>query len=122
MGRRVGEEEQRNGQRIENKYLLHYRQHVSESSDEHWESSFTRNISKSGMLFNSSVYFHPGSELEIRIVNPLTITEQKQQGTVVRTNLFDEKQSIYETAVKINEIEDQEKAIFEESINFYLSI
>src|SRR3989338_2476389 len=95
--------------RITHHYIVRFRQAGALSG---WDLSTVRDISKTGMLFNSSRDYGAGSELEIRITTPLLRSDTKGWGTVVRGQPLGEMKNFYEVAINLTKIEEKDREAF----------
>ena len=113
-------EEKRHHKRIERPCIVRFRQIKPVISPIEWDATTVRDMSKTGILFYSSRYFEPGSELEINLRAPLLTKESIFWATVVRCKLTKEIKDYYEIAVSVSKIDEATRGAFDETIEFFI--
>jgi len=108
--------ENRKDVRFDRSLVIRFRENHMNKTNK-WDMTLVRNISKSGIFFNTTSKFKQGTELDIKIHNPVTTRIDDAKGRVVRC-LPDKKNTkiFNKTAVKITEWHSDSKRSFTEFI------
>ena len=101
--------------RVEHSFFIRFR-NVSPLALHGWEMSITKNISKSGILFNVFQYHKRGSELELKLKLPQLSGERTFWANVVRCK-SSEMEGVYEIAARLSNKEEETRKAFDYSIN-----
>ena len=113
-------EEKRRHDRIERPCIIRFRQTKPEVSPVQWDVTTVRDMSKTGILFYSSRYFEPGSELEINLRAPLLTKKSIFWVTVVRCKPTPQIKDYYEIAVSVSKIDEATRGAFDKTIEFFI--
>lgn len=111
------EGEHRREKRIDYHFVLRARP-LGSSQQTPWDMSTVRNISKTGVLFYSSAYYDYGSEIELRIMNPMLLKEIVCVGKIVRCSLLDNIQNMYSIAVRFIKVDEEGQDALDKTIKF----
>lgn len=111
------QEHHRHEKRIEQHFVLRARL----ADTVIWDVSTVRNISKTGVLFYSSRNYAHGSDLEIRIMNPLLGKEVTCFGKVVRCEPLAKMSDLYSVGIEITNIDDMYIEAFYKTIEYFIS-
>lgn len=106
------------GIRIKHHFLIRYRERKL-GSEPRWDISSVINISKSGVLFKASSFHKPGSELELKLRDPLLSLESTLWTKVIRCKPTEAK-GVYEIAAIITRIEEGTREAFDKTIDFFI--
>ena len=113
------EKEYRKESRVPDHHPLRVKK-IKSSSDDKWDVSTIRNMSKAGLLFYSYYTYETGSECEVRIMNPVLLKEISCEARVVRCIPVERMKNIYAIALEFTKIEPSSKEAFDKTIEFYL--
>lgn len=111
--------ERRRSRRIARHFILYARPVDLPKPTDNWDVSTVRNISKTGILFNSPHDYKLASKLEIKLIVP----NQKKcacSGVVVRCLPLRRAKNIYEIATDLLNIEEESKKALYETIDFFI--
>jgi len=113
------ESNHRHDKRVEYHFILRARR-ITQARDAKWDVSTARNISKTGVLFYSADYYDYGTNLEIRIMNPVVVGEISFLGSVVRCEQLGNKHGIYSVAVQITDIDEFSRSTLDKAVEFFM--
>ncbi len=104
--------------RVDHHYIIRFRE-IHPNASHEWDIANVTNISKTGALFNASRIHKAGSELELKLRNPLISKESTLWAKVLRCKTTEVK-NMYELAVTINSIEAETREAFDKTIDFFI--
>lgn len=113
--------EKREYPRINDPCVLRFRrafavETASDKEHAHWDSSISRNISRKGVLFNSSYQYQPGDILEMTIKTSRLDKELVCYCRVIRSGYPTATRIFCQTAVCIERVENGMGEAFRQSI------
>ena len=109
----------RYGNRVPNHHTLRVRQ-TAPSAKSKWDVSTIRNISETGLLFYSSGNYEPGSEVEIRMMNPVLLEEIACSAKVVRCFPLAKMAGMYGVALEFADMKESDKEALKKTIEIFL--
>ena len=109
----------RRDKRVDHPFVVRLRDASSGGVEGSWDVTTARNISKGGLLINSSNRYPPGYEVEIRIRNPILGKDIHCWGTVRRCAPTERMKDVFEVAFRISRVEANGQAAFVASIEFF---
>lgn len=111
-----------NTKRFANRIPDHHTIRVKKVSsvDAKWDVSTIRNISRTGVLFYSSSSYEPGSEVKIRIMNPIIVGEIDCYAKVVRCYPLTEVKGMYGVALEFAQMQPEDKEAMEKTIELFI--
>lgn len=121
MNPKEPESNQRRGDRIKHHIYVRARQVKPIDLKASWEVYTVKNISKNGLLFYSNRGYEPGTELEIRIMNPYIADESICWGKVVRSTPLERMKGYYGIAAELISIDGPTRLALDKTIEFFLN-
>jgi len=112
----------RRGERVAHHFIIRVQQIFPGTSSDYWDLSTIRNISDAGVLFYSADHYKAGTEVIIRMKNPLD-TEVKEvscHGVVVRCTSSQDIKRIFEVAVDFTKIPEESKKTIYQIVHYFL--
>jgi len=113
----VRDEEKRHNKRVKPPFVIRFR-HIEGISAGRWDSAIPRNISETGMFFNSTDQFNAGAILQIKMKNYRLNEECEYRCKVIRSASVGNSANFYGTAVNILEMNACAKAALIKAIEY----
>lgn len=114
----TGSDKRREG-RVPDHHIVRVRQ-IPPSPKDKWDSCIIKNASKTGILFYSSIYYEPGSEVEIKISNPILPEDIACHAVVARCFALAQMEAMYGVALEFEDMSLSDKEVFEKMIELFL--
>ena len=109
----------RAGKRVEYHFLVRIKP-VRSSAAAAWDVSTIRNISKTGILFYSSNRYERGTDVEVRITNPIIAEEIICLGQVARCEPQKDMKDIYGVAVEITGMDPESREVYDQTVKLFI--
>ena len=105
--------------RVPDHHIVRVRQ-IPLSPKNKWDACIIKNASKTGILFYSSIHYEPGSEVEVKISNPILLEDIACHAVVARCFALAEMESMYGVALEFADMSLSDKEAFEKMIELFL--
>src|SRR3989338_11518289 len=113
------ESNKRRENRVPDHHIVRVRP-IPPSPKDKWDACIIKNASKTGILFYSSVYYEPGSRVEIKISNPILPEDIACHAVVARCFALAEMEAMYGVALEFMDMCLSDKEAFEKTIELFL--
>ena len=112
--------EKRRHKRVRLPYVLKFRS-LASNAPKNWDAVNPVNMSESGICFLTMEQFIPNTEMFLLVTNPALAEERIYDCKVLRSEKFQNHSPLYETAVTIENMDDDAKKAYQEILKAFMN-